>query len=290
MASRRALGVLAGLGAAAIWGGMYVVSKYVLDHVPPFTLVWLRLAIGTAALAAVVLAVRSGPRPLGGRDIGLMAVLGAVGMLGSMNAQFLGTRLSTAANGALITSATPAFMVLFAWPILGERPTHRRVVGLLAATAGVVATIVLDPSFGGLDGAGLGNLLLVVAALTWALYSVMAGRAARRHPALLTTLYATGFGALFTLPLVDLDFPPPPAPVWLGVLYLGVVSTAVAFYLWNRSIQLLGAGLPAVLFFAQPIVGGTLGALLLGERLGPGFFVGGGLIVIGVLVTAREDG
>jgi drug/metabolite transporter (DMT)-like permease len=119
---------------------------------------------------------------------------------------------------------------------------------------------------------------------------VLAGRAARRHSALLTTLYATGFGALFTLPLVDLDFPPPPAPVWLGVLYLGVVSTAVAFYLWKRSIQLLGAGLPAVLFFAQPIVGGALGALLLGERLGPGFFVGGGLIVIGVLVTAREDG
>jgi drug/metabolite transporter (DMT)-like permease len=288
VASRRAVGVAAGLGAAAIWGGMYVVSKYVLDHVPPVTLVWLRLAIGTVALGAVALVGRAGRRPIGRRDLGLMALLGAVGMLGSMNAQFLGTRLSTAANGALITSATPAFMVLFARPILGERLTPRRVAGLLVATAGVVLTVVLDPSFGGLGGAWLGNALLVVAALTWALYSVLAGLASRRHSALLTTLYATGFGTLMTLPLVDADFPPPPPPVWPGVLYLGVVSTAGAFYLWNRSIALLGAGLPAALFFAQPVVGGALGALLLGERLGPGFFAGGGLIVLGVLVTARE--
>jgi drug/metabolite transporter (DMT)-like permease len=293
--SRRGLGLLAGLGAAAIWGGMYVVSKYVLDHVPPFTLVWLRLAIGAVALAAVALVVRSGARAperertIGARGLAFMALLGAVGMFGSMNAQFLGTKLSTAANGALITSATPAFMVLFARPILGERLTAWRVVGLLAATAGVVVTIVLDPSFRGLGGGRLGNALLVAAALTWALYSVLAGLAARSRPALVTTLYATAFGALFTLPLVDLGFEPPPALAWLGVLYLGVVSTAVAFYLWNRSIQLLGAGLPAVLFFAQPVVGGALGALLLGERLGAGFFLGGALIVAGVLVTALKS-
>ena len=57
---------------------------------------------------------------------------------------------------------------------------------------------------------------------------------------------------------------------------------------WNKSIALLGAGLPAVLFFAQPIVGGLLGALLLRERLGAGFFLGGALILAAVAVTAAE--
>jgi drug/metabolite transporter (DMT)-like permease len=227
-----------------------------------------------------------------------MALLGAVGMLVSMNAQFLGTKLSTAANGALITSATPAFLVLFAWPLLGEPLTRRRVAGLAVATIGVVATIVLDPSFEGSfgsaqdgpSGAFLGNTLLVVAAVTWALYSALAGAVARRYPVLVTTLYATGFGALFTLPAAaGLDVAAVPPLVWAGVVYLGVVSTAIAFYLWNKSILLLGAALPAVLFFAQPVVGGLLGALLLGETVGPGFFIGGALIAAGVLITARES-
>ena len=286
--------MLAGLGAAAIWGGMYVVSKYVLETVPAFGLVWLRLTIGWVALGLVALATRA-PLPAR-RDLPLMALLGAIGMLISMNAQFLGTKLSTAANGALITAATPAFLVLFARTLLGERLTRWRVGGLVLATAGVLATVALDPAAGlGVslaDGVGaswsgvfLGNALLVVAAVTWALYSALAAVAARRYPVLVVTLWATGFGALFTLPAAaELQSVELSVPVWLGVLYLGVVATAGAFYLWNKSIQLLGSGLPAVLFFAQPVVGGLLGALFLGESLGPGFFLGGALIAAGVLV------
>lgn len=112
------MGILAGLGAAAIWGGMYVVSKYVLEYVPPLTLVLARLLIGAAALGVIALAINA-PR-VARRDLRLMALLGLIGLTISMVAQFAGTRLSTAANGALITSATPAFLVLFAWPILGS--------------------------------------------------------------------------------------------------------------------------------------------------------------------------
>lgn len=285
-----AIGIAAGLGASAIWGGMYVVSKSVLTYVPPFTLVSLRLAIGALALGAIALMVRATlPR---GRDLGRMALLGLIGMLVSMNAQFVGTALSTAANGALITSATPAFLVLFAWPLLGEPLSRARVIGLAVATLGVVVTVVLDPSFEGLGGGFVGNLFLVLAALSWALYSVLAGAASRRYGALVTALCATAFGALFNLPLLLLEgglaLSDAPPLLWPGIAYLGIVSTAGAFYLWNRSIGLLGAGLPALLFFAQPLVGGLLGAVVLGERLGGSFFLGGLLIVLGVLIVARE--
>src|SRR4051794_32005370 len=118
----RLLGILAGFGAAAIWGGMYVVSKYVLGFVPPLTLVLARLVVGALTLGLLALLTRQ--PVLGRRDLPFMALLGFVGLSVSMVAQFAGTRLSTAANAALITSATPAFLVLFAWPILGERPTR----------------------------------------------------------------------------------------------------------------------------------------------------------------------
>jgi drug/metabolite transporter (DMT)-like permease len=289
----KSLGIAAGLGAAAIWGGMYVVTKYVLAFVPPLTLVLMREVIGALTLFAIVAATRA-PR-VERRDLPLVLLLGFVGLFVSIVAQYVGTDLSNAANGALITSATPAFMVLFAWPILEERLTAARLAGLVLATAGVVLTVLLggeaDPT--ARRDPALGNLLLLVAALTWALYSTLGRLAAARYPVVVTTAYATAIGALFTALCVPFELAstpivPPPPLAWLGVLYLGVVSTAGAFYLWNKSIALLGAGLPAVLFFAQPVVGGLLGAVLLGERLTLGFWAGGALIALGVLVTARE--
>jgi drug/metabolite transporter (DMT)-like permease len=98
-------------------------------------------------------------------------------------------------------------------------------------------------------------------------------------------------GLLFSLPLAALEGRGAPAgavtlPLVLGILYLGLISTALAMVLWNRSLALLEAGLVSLLFFAQPVVGVSLGALLLGESLGPGFWVGSGLIGGGLVLAA----
>ena len=76
-------------------------------------------------------------------------------------------------------------------------------------------------------------------------------------------------------------------PVILGVLYLGLVSTALAMYLWNKSLTLLEAGLVSVLFFAQPIAGVGLGAIFLGEPMGLTFWIGALLISTGLIITTR---
>ena len=286
-------GILSGLGAASIWGGMYVVSRMVLEVIPPVTLVFMRLVLGTITLAIVIRL--TAPRLPSRGDVKLMASLGLVGMCISLVAQFAGTHLAGAANGALITSATPAFMLVFAWPILGTRPTIRQVGALILATTGVlVVTLLGTDAPTEAPGSHLaGNTFLLVAAVTWALYSVLGGRASSRYDALVTTAYATGFGALFTLPLVPWELASTPMgsldwPVWTGILYLGIVSTAGAFYLWNRSIARLGASLPGLLFFAQPVVGGLLGATVLGEVLSTSFFIGGALVASAVVLSARE--
>ena len=287
-------GVASGLGAAAIWGGMYVVSRVVLDVVPPVTLVLVRLVLGTATLAVVARAVGAA-MPVR-RDLPALATLGLVGMCISLIAQFAGTHLAGAANGSLITSATPAFMLLFAWPILGTRPSLRQVASLILATGGVLVVTFgdSDPVASGGGTPFSGNLLLLVAAITWALYSVLGGRASARHGSLVTTAFATGTGAIFCLPLAawELGTTTIGDAGWgtaAGIAYLGIVSTAGAFYLWNRSIDRLGAAVPGLLFFAQPVVGGLLGATLLGEHLGAAFFAGGALVAIAVVLGLRDS-
>lgn len=294
-------GVISGLGAATIWGGLYVVSRVVLDTVPPITLVFIRLVLGTLTLAVVSWVAKPDPNSRlpsqrsRRRAWGHFVILGFVGMCVSLVAQFAGTHLAGAANGSLITSATPAFMLLFAWPLNGARPTARQWASLAVATVGVLVVTLGGATDVGdtMTNALAGNLFLILAAVTWALYSVLAGRASAQYGTLVTTGYATATGALCTLPLVPWELTTTAIGElhWqslLGVAYIGIASTAGAFYLWNRSIERLGPALPGLLFFAQPVVGALLGATVLGEPLSSAFFVGGGLVVIGVILGLRE--
>src|SRR4030095_7535136 len=100
------IGLLCGLGAASIWGGMYVVSKVVLEIIPPFTLVTLRLILGALTLA-IILIIKGFPK-ISSKEIWQVLGVGFIGYGVSLSLQFLGTKLSTAANGSLVTSAKPA--------------------------------------------------------------------------------------------------------------------------------------------------------------------------------------
>jgi drug/metabolite transporter (DMT)-like permease len=74
-----------------------------------------------------------------------------------------------------------------------------------------------------------------------------------------------------------------------GVLYLGIVSSAGAFFLWNKGMEMMDAGIGSLFFFLQPLVGSFLGWLLLNEYLDFNFFVGGALILIGVLIATIRN-
>jgi drug/metabolite transporter (DMT)-like permease len=73
-----------------------------------------------------------------------------------------------------------------------------------------------------------------------------------------------------------------------GVLFLGVISTALAMILWNTAFAVLDASAASLTFFAQPVVGTFLGWLFLGERITSLFILGGLLIGIGILISSTE--
>ncbi len=259
-----------------------------LDIIPPLTLVALRFWMSSLVLFALMRATHA--RPIARRDLKMVAMVGVIGFGISVVTQFIGTKLTTAANGALVTSAAPAFIVLFAALLLGEAVTLRKVLGLLLATAGVV--VVINPT--DLSASFFGNVALFIAALTWGLYSVMVRAAVQKYPTLSVSAYAGWFGALFTTALAPLELSANPVgavtpAIVLGVLYLAFVSTALAMYLWNKALEILGAGITAIFFFAQPVAGAWLGWLLLHEQLSLNFFMGGAMILAAVgLATGTE--
>ena len=290
MQNKAAFGVLCGLGAASIWGGMYVVSKVVLEIIPPFALVALRLILGILTLAVVV-AFRGGLKITRTQFIQVFGV-GFVGYGVSLSLQFLGTKLSTAANGSLVTSATPAFVLLFAWVVLSEKITSRKFFALLLATLGVVA--VIDPRSAKLDSdLFIGNIFLLGAAVTWALYSVLVRKVTQNLDVLPFSLIAFIGGLPVAIPaaaweVTKADIGAINLAIVGGVLFLGIVSTALAMILWNTAFAILDAGAASLTFFAQPVVGTLLGWFFLGEKITPLFLFGGVLIGIGIFISARD--
>jgi drug/metabolite transporter (DMT)-like permease len=287
--NHRVAGALSGLIAASIWGGMYVVSDVVLDVVPPATLLLIRYAIALPVLWAAARISHTGS--IQRADWPLLALTAFVGFGVSLLAQFAGTKLSTAAAGALITSATPAFIVLFAWLILRERAAGRQWAGLGIATIGVLVVSLLgdQPVTEEATNPLLGNLLLIVAAVSWGLYSVLVKLNAQKYTALAITLVVTAFGIPIIAPVAAIELQTQTIgtitlPVVLGLLYIGIASTAIAFFLWNKSFELLDAATASLFFFAQPVVGALLSAIFLRQTLGWSFIIGGGLILLGALL------
>jgi drug/metabolite transporter (DMT)-like permease len=289
--NKKLVGILCGLSAASIWGGMYVVSKVVLDVIPPFSLVSLRLLLGALTLVLVLL-LRGFPKMSRNEILQVLGV-GFVGYGISLSLQFLGTKLSTAANGSLVTSATPAFVLIFAWILLKEKITWPRLIALLLATLGVVA--VIDPRTAQLNpDLFLGNLLLIGAAITWALYSVLVRKVTQNLEVFLFSLVAFLGGLPISVPagvweLKTLGIGEITPGVIGGVLFLGIISTALAMVLWNTAFALIDANLASLTFFAQPVVGTFLGWLFLGEKITSLFLLGGLLIGLGLVISSREE-
>ncbi len=284
-------GVFAGLAAASIWGGMYVVSKVVLEVIPPFTLLSLRLMLGIVSLA--VFLPRQGGLRWPSKRLLAAFLAGFIGYGLSLGLQFVGTHLSTAANAALVTSASPAFILIFGIWLLREKATWGRVAALVLSSVGVV--VVIDPRSVLLGGdLVLGNIALLGAAVTWGLYSVLVKKAGSQMTTVAVSFIAFLGGLPMSLPLAALEIRnsgigPITPGIIAGVLYLGIISTGLAMYLWNKSLDLLDAGLVSLLFFAQPVVGVGLGVMLLGEDLNLGFWTGAVLIGGGLLLAARAE-
>lgn len=278
--------------AASIWGGMFVAVKLVVDLIPPIPLVWFRYLIAFIVLSVVVI-YQGISLKIDKKDILLLISIGVIGHTISIVTQEYGTMYSSAQMGSVVTSATPAFMLIFAVWLLNEKITLRKILSVILATIGVIMIAGID----NMDfDRQLGVLFSTIAALTWALMSVMLKLIPSKYPPLLINFYAviTGIICLMPFNLPNLD-----ELVWqeilnpipiCAVVYLGGISTAGAFLLWNKGLLLMEAGASGLFFFFQPIVGTFLGWLILDEQITLSFWLGSILIFIGVfLVTVRNE-
>lgn len=277
---------------ASLWGGMYVASKYALDIIPPFTLLFLRYILASLILIGWCQKKRITILPK--RNKLLMFQIGFMGCFLSVALQFIGTKLSSAHLGSVLTTLSPVFQSIFAVILLKEKASMRQVLSMVLSFLGVF--VITDAvSIVQHEPINEGNLFFLAAAALWGYYSVLVKQASEFHPTLRITTWGILLATAFSFPPAVYEFSSwdvsamGNSMVILSLLYLGIASTTIAYYCWNKGSALTSPHQAGLFIFLQSIVGSILGYLLLGEALTLTFVVGTVIILAAVGLSISSN-
>ncbi|MDI3387080.1 DMT family transporter [Streptomyces sp. B-S-A8] len=280
--------LLAGL-ATVVWSGSFVTSRALADSVPPIQHAFWRWIIALLAVAPFAARAAWRQRALLRahlRYLLLASLLGVTVYNTLVNQAGIST---TAGNMGMIMAASPVVMALHE-RLGGTRLGARRIAGLLIACAGVL--LLVSKGSLAMDFSA-GDLWMLAAALSFASYSALLRRrpAAIEGPSFLFTTFVLGALMLSPVYVASLvlqgGFEPTPATV-SPLLYVGVVSSAVAFFAWNKAVSLIGAARAGVVYYLQPVCVALLSFAVLGEPTGVFQVLCMALILGGVVLGAAR--
>ncbi|MFC5447846.1 DMT family transporter [Paenibacillus aestuarii] len=278
--------------AACIWGGNFVAGKALVAQIPPLTLAAIRWGLAFVCLL-----------PFCGKQVWLLrrewakswkmlVFLSLTGVAGFNTLTYAAVQFTGSINASLMNSATPILVVILAAAIMKERFAWPALPGIVISMLGVFWIIgrgslhaLLTLSF------NQGDLLMLLAILCWALYSVGMKRAAGRFPSTPFLLAQVTVALIVLIPLSALELavkaPSINASPGLvaGLVYIGLFASLIAFLSWNRAIELAGPQRCAGFLNLIPLFSAIFATSFTGESLHMYHGIGAVLIVAGVYVT-----
>jgi drug/metabolite transporter (DMT)-like permease len=273
------------LALSVLWGGSFFFVQVALPHLPPLALVWLRVTLAAAVLAAA-LPLLGVPFPKGASAWRALLVMGFLNNLVPFTAFVVAQGAIPSGLAAILNATTPLFTLLVAAALAAdERLSAARIAGLGFGLAGVAVL-----TGGGRGGVLWAEALCLLAALSYA----FAGVWGKRFKAIGLRPLSTAFGMLASsaamlLPVVLIADRPwamaaPPVEAMAAVGALAVLSTALAYLLFFRILAGAGAVNLSLVTFLIPVSAILPGTLILGERLEARHFAGMALIALGLSV------
>ena len=281
------------VAAIAVWGGSFIATKLAVGEVSPVVVVWSRFLIGLIILGWF--AWRHAELAIPTWKDGLeFAFLGFMGITLHQWLQSSGLVTSEAATTAWIVSTTPVFMAVLGWLFLKERLGFAGTVGIMLATLGVLL-VVSKGSLAGMFSGSFGrpgDILILISAPNWAIFSVMSRPTLQRHSAIKVTFYILLFGWLFTtLQFVAgrhwHEFSQLTSTGWIAIAFLGVLCSALSYIFYNDGLQSLPASQVGAFLYLEPLVATLVAAVVLSEQIVLATLAGGALILLGVWQVSR---
>jgi drug/metabolite transporter (DMT)-like permease len=280
--------------AVIVWGASFIATKVALVDAAPVTIVWLRFTIGVVILGVAVALRKQFTLP-DKKEWGYFALLGFLGITFHQWLQSNGLQTSKASTTAWIVSTTPVFMALLGWLVLKEKLGWLKWTGILMAFAGVML-VVSRGDFSAITIGKFGtpgDYLILISAVNWAVFSALSRRGLKSHPASLMMFYVMSFGWLFTSVLFFsgngmTEIPGITQRGWLGILFLGIFCSGLAYIAWYDALQVLSTAQTGVFLYIEPLVAVVVAAIILNEQITVPSIAGGAIILAGVWLVNRD--
>lgn len=276
--------------AALLWSGNFIAGRALGDSISAVGLNYLRWSLALLILLPLAWAEL---RRCGHEIIASWRYLLALGLTGVASFQifvYKALEHTTATNAILVLSTAPAVIMLLSRIVLGEGMRPRQWFGIGLSFLGAMVLITRgDPAALRALRIGTGELWMLAAVPTWAVYSVLLRRRPQSLPQRSTLALSVVIGLAWMTPLVLIS-PDVLVVEWTpavagGVAYIGVGASVVAFLCWNRGVALIGPARAGAYLHLMPLFGAMLAFVLLGEALWAYHAVGAALVFTGIALA-----
>ena len=272
-----------------LWGYAWVHMKASLDYMGPFTFTAFRFSVGALTLLIVMWVMKLGFPPKG-----YWKHLILVGLL-QTSAVFLlvmyGLRFVEAGKSSVLLYSMPMWSSLLAVKYLGEKLTYKQLVGLFIGMMGLLTVLGWDIWIGQSKEAIFGELLIIIAAVVWAIANIYYRLHLGQLPKIQASAFQMTFGAIgiiiaaFLMEWGD--------PVHLNatsiyyILFTGVIASALCFTVWYFILSQIDMATATIATLLVPIFGLLFSQLLLQEHITIGVIVGASLIIVGIIFAQK---
>jgi DME family drug/metabolite transporter len=309
MTQRR--GPWVGTIAVLLSSSLFATSGTIIKHLvqgydlQPLTVATVRISLAALMLFGLLGVLDRKLLRIQARDTPFFLLFGLICVAGFQVCWVYALSLIDVGVATVLNYTAPAWAVVFAWPVLGERIDRRKVVALLLTAAGVALIVrIFDARFLSLNVAGL--LWGLGSGLTYGLYGIFGRWALQRYSFWTVITYTFTAGALLllaALPVLSLvlstvegsvevssshmvsAFTQPGAVLWLVILVL--LPTLGGYGLYTFGLRFLEATVAAILAAVEPVMATLWAVLFLGESLTWPQIIGGGLVIAGVIALQR---
>lgn len=279
---------------AIAWAGSFIFIKVGLSEIPPITLAFIRFTIAFPVMGVLTLltgANKSTQLQLK-RDFLPFSILALTGVTILYIFQFYSLKFTTASTGSILINTTVIFMAILSAIFLKEKLSGRKIAGIIIAFFGlfiVISNFTFDVFTINAQEL-LGGVLMIAAAISWAVYSIYSKKMLQSHSPMVTTTIVFGLGALYLMPFTLLESPLSVITeiTWLGwasILYLSLICSVFAYVAWNRALSRLETVKAGMFIYFIPVITSVLSYFLLGEEITLATTIGGVLVLIGVYLT-----
>lgn len=276
-----------------VWGSSYALTKSVVVTLPPMCFAFIRFFIASLCLLPVYfLHRRKHNEVLSMSDYFRLTLMGLTGVTGYYVLFNFSLLYTSASVGALIQGLIPICIALFGILFLGEKVVQRQIFGIIISFTGVVIVGLIANNTGQETNTFLGNFLMFGSVICWTVYTLLSRKSI--HLDSITTTFLGGCaGTLLLFPMAVYEYTHLTAPIrlepfsWMVVVYLGAISSALCYLLYNQALQSLPAAMVGNFLNLDILVGVIIAVLFLHETIAPWQIVGAALILSGLFLSSK---